>query len=81
MIRTQIQLTAAQAAYLKQQAGAQGVSMADLIRTSVTALMQAPHRVPAAEVLRRARAAAGMVHSGRHDLSARHDDAFAEASH
>ncbi len=81
MIRTQIQLTEEQAAYLKQQASAQRVSMADLIRTSVAALMQSPRTVSAAEVLRRARAAAGTVRSGRHDLSTRHDDAFAEASH
>jgi hypothetical protein len=80
MIRTQIQLTAEQAAYLKQQAGAQNVSMAELIRTSVAAFMHAAHAVSPADVRRRARAAAGKVHSGRHDLSTRHDDAFAEAA-
>jgi Arc/MetJ-type ribon-helix-helix transcriptional regulator len=77
MVRTQIQLTEKQARRLKQLAAAQGRSMADLIRSSVDALLAQPE---GNDDRRRARAlrAAGRFRSGVRDLSSRHDRHLAE---
>jgi Arc/MetJ-type ribon-helix-helix transcriptional regulator len=73
MVRTQIQLTEKQARRLKQLAAAQGRSMADLIRSSVDALLAQPEANDA-EVRRiRALRAAGRFRSGVRDLSSQHD--------
>jgi Arc/MetJ-type ribon-helix-helix transcriptional regulator len=78
MVRTQIQLTEAQARRLKQLAAAQGRSMADLIRTTVDALLAQPdahdHEARRARALR----AAGRFRSGVGDLSTQHDRHLAE---
>ena len=73
MVRTQIQLTETQARRLKRLAAAQGRSMADLIRTSVDALLSQPEANN--DEVRRARAlrAAGRFRSGLGDLSSQHD--------
>ena len=78
MVRTQIQLTEKQARLLKQLAAAQGRSMADLIRTSVDALLARPGAHD--DDLRRTRAqrAGGRFRSGVGDLSTRHDRHLAD---
>ena len=78
MVRTQIQLTETQARRLKQLAAAQGRSMADLIRTTVDALLAQPdahdHEARRARALR----AAGRFRSGVRDLSSQHDRHLAD---
>jgi hypothetical protein len=78
MIRTQIQLTPEQARVLKQMAAREGKSIAELIRISVDALVQAGGIKDDAELRRRAIAAAGKLH-GPTDLAAHHDQYLAEA--
>jgi hypothetical protein len=80
MIRTQIQLTEEQSARLHESARRSGVSVAQIIRVSVddylrreaAGLAGTPSRDAAASV-------AGMFHSGRGDVAARHDDYLDEA--
>ena len=80
MVRTQIQLTEAQARKIKRIAAARHVSMAEVIRESVD--RYAHDELDADQEDRRARAlkVAGCFASGLGDLARRHDDYFAEAS-
>ena len=73
MIRTQIQLTAAQAEGLKSLSARQGRSIADLIRTSVDSLLGSAGHVSRAELRRRALSVVGRYRNGPRDLSERHD--------
>jgi Ribbon-helix-helix protein, copG family len=73
MVRTQIQLTESQAEALKALAAAEGRSMADLIRSSVDALLLGAGRVSRSELRRRALAVVGRHRGGPRDLAARHD--------
>ncbi len=78
MVRTQIQLTEAQYEALRARSAAEGRSMADLIRTSVDALLRGPGSVGVEERRRRALAVIGRC-SGPADLSSQHDRHLAEA--
>ena len=73
MVRTQIQLTEKQARRLKQLAAARGRSMADLIRSSVDALLAQPETQDDDARRTRALRAAGRFRSGLSDLSSQHD--------
>jgi hypothetical protein len=73
MVRTQIQLTETQAEALKERAAAEGRSMADLIRTSVDALLDRSGRVSRSELRKRALAVVGRYRGGPRDLAQRHD--------
>ena len=77
MIRTQIQLSEAQARRLKALAAERGVSVAELIRQGVDTLIPAG-AVDGEERRQRAMAAAGRFHSGQHDVSVQHDRHLAE---
>jgi len=77
MVRTIIQLTEKQAERLRRRAKAENVSMSELVRRGVDVILSAPRLD--AEIVRRAKAAAGSADLGLADLSARHDDHFAEA--
>lgn len=79
MVRTQIQLSDAQAAALKARAAKEQVSMSELIRRSVDRMLAADEPADREEIRRRALAAIGSVHSGAADLSADHDRYLAEA--
>jgi Arc/MetJ-type ribon-helix-helix transcriptional regulator len=79
MVRTQIQLTEEQMADLKKLAAERGVSVAELVREGVQALLRASRGGTREEKKRRALAAVGKFRSGVTDLSTRHDDYFAEA--
>jgi hypothetical protein len=79
MVRTQIQLTEAQAEALRRLAAERGVSMAELVRQSVDDLLRRSDAVDRREVRRRAIAAAGTMNSGIPDLARRHDEYLAEA--
>jgi Ribbon-helix-helix protein, copG family len=73
MVRTQIQLTEAQAEALKDLAAAQGRSMADLIRRGVDAWLLTSGRVSRGELRKRALAVVGRHRGGPRDLAQRHD--------
>jgi hypothetical protein len=79
MIRTQVQLREEQVRALKELAAARGVSVAELIRQSVDALIRSSKGVDEAERRRRAIAAAGRFRSGAPDVSSEHDRHLAEA--
>jgi Arc/MetJ-type ribon-helix-helix transcriptional regulator len=78
MVRTQIQLTEKQARRLKQLANAKGRSMADLIRSSVDALLAQAGAHDQDAKRARAIRAAGRFRSGARDLSAKHDRHLAD---
>ena len=73
MVRTQIQLTETQAEGLKELAAAEGRSMADLVRTSVDALLESSGRVSRSELRARALTVVGRHRGGPRDLATRHD--------
>ena len=79
MVRTQVQLREEQVRALKKLASARGVSMAELIRQSVDALIRSSRGVDPEERRRRAIAAAGRFRSGASDVSSEHDRHLAEA--
>lgn len=78
MIRTQIQLTDAQARGLKALAAAEGRSMAELIRDGVDVILRARGAVDRDAVKARSLAAMGRFRSGSRDLGSKHDDHLAE---
>ncbi len=79
MVRTQIQLTDAQARALKSLAAAEGRSMAEVIRDGVDALLRARRVVDREALKARSIAALGRFKSGTRNLGSRHDDHVADA--
>lgn len=78
MIRTQIQLTEEQARVLRDQAAAQGRSMADLIRESVDRYLASPPRRDPDALRQLALAVVGKYRSNLGDLARNHDRYLAE---
>lgn len=79
MIRTQIQLTEEQSKQLKALSKTEDVSVAELIRRSVDAYLDAHHK-PSRKALReRAMNIVGKYASDEGDLGIRHDDYLEEA--
>lgn len=78
MVRMQIQLTESQTRELKRLAAARHVSMADLIRRGVDAILRSNSVLDVAEKRKRALALAGKFRSGKHDVSKDHDKYLAE---
>jgi post-segregation antitoxin (ccd killing protein) len=80
MVRMQIQLTDQQSSLLRHEAAARGTSVAALVRVAFDRALKRPARGASLEERkRRAIAAAGRFHSGLGDVSARHDDYFADS--
>lgn len=79
MVRTQIQLTESQANRLRKLAAERGVSMAELIRQGVDALLGGAAVIDDEERRNRALALAGRFRSGKRDVSGKHDRYLAEA--
>ena len=79
MVRTQIQLTEAQAQALRAQARLQERSMADLVRESVSEYLARRRVVDRGELTSRALALAGRFRSGCRDLAEDHDRHLDEA--
>ena len=79
MVRTQIQLTDAQAQALKELAAAEGKSMAELVRDGVDDLLRARGTVDRQAVKARSIAANGRFKSSVRDLGSKHDDHLADA--
>jgi hypothetical protein len=73
VIRTQISLTAEQMARARAEARRRGVSVAALVRDALERLL---HEGSDRELRERATLSVGGFHSGRQDISERHDDAL-----
>lgn len=80
MMRTQIQLTEDQARRLRAAAARQKVSIAELVRRGVDAVLKGETEPTRAELVARAIAAAGKHRSDRRDVSENHDRYLAEAA-
>jgi Arc/MetJ-type ribon-helix-helix transcriptional regulator len=80
MVRTQIQLTEELAAQIKELAGREHASMAEMIRRALIRFLETMPKAATDERYARALAAAGRFRSGRRRLSAEHDATFAEVA-
>ena len=80
MVRTQIQLSADEAAAVKRSASERSVAMAAVIRAAVDQYVSRESGISIDERWRRSLAAVGGRHSGRRDLAQAHDDEFAAAA-
>ena len=78
MIRTQIQLTEEQSQTLKKIANQRNISMAELIRQGIDFYIRTCGTITPEERRERAIKAAGRFHSGKTDLSEKHDEYLAE---
>jgi len=79
MVRTQIQLTEAQAARVRALAVQRGQSVAEVIREAVDLVLGSQTEVDRDERRRRALSAIGSCPFGAEDIAERHDDYFADA--
>jgi hypothetical protein len=80
MIRMQIQFTETEVEALRSEASQRNVSIAAVVREAVDErLSQGRRQAPRDERARRALAAVGRFSSGTGDVSARHDDCFADS--
>lgn len=79
VIRTQIQLTPAQASALKAMAAERGVSMAELIRRSVDDLLSTAGKASSSELRSELKRVFGAFSSGTGDLGRAHDAYVAES--
>ena len=79
MVRTQIQLTEAQARALKRLAADRSVSMAEVIRQAIDQYVRSDQLRDRDDIRRRAAATAGRFSDLRDDLADRHDALAAEA--
>lgn len=79
MIRLQIQLEEEQAKALRRISREQGRSLAELIRQGVDAVLRSQGQPSREELKRRAQEAIGRFHSGKSDVSSRHDRYLADA--
>jgi hypothetical protein len=79
MIRTQIQLTEAQAKAVKKAAMEEGTSVAEVIRRAVERMAGERPKMSPQERARRAIEIAGKFRSGKKDVSRKHDKYLAEA--
>jgi len=78
MVQMQVKLTEEQARALRHLASARQVSVAELIRQSVDALIQSSGEIDIEERRRRAIAVSGRFYSGASDISTKHDEYLAE---
>lgn len=80
MVRTQIQLTDEQSRVAHELARRSGTSLAEVIRRGLDLLIEQERgRGPGTPSRQAAARVAGMFHSGKSDVSARHDDYLDEA--
>lgn len=79
MVRTQIQLSEQQYKALKRLSELRKVSMAELIRQGVDGILKSSASISDGERRKRAIAVAGRFHSGKSDVSEKHDKYLDEA--
>lgn len=73
MVRTQIQLTEDQAKTLKRISASQHLSVAELIRRAIDAMIRTSVLVDPEERLKRSLEIVGKFSSGKRDVSKKHD--------
>jgi Arc/MetJ-type ribon-helix-helix transcriptional regulator len=78
MVRMQVQLTEEQVAALREMASRERVSVSHLVREAVDLLLRERCGPSREELVKRSLEAVGLFRSGTGDLSARHDDYFAD---
>lgn len=79
MVRTQVQLSPAQAEAVKRYAAEQGISMAEVVRRSLEAFLDGCLKPTPEELRRRAMRISGIAQGGPSDIAERHDDYLSEA--
>jgi hypothetical protein len=79
MVRLQIQLEEEQAKALRRMSREQGRSLAELIRRGVDTVLRSQGQPSREELKRRVQEAIGRFHSGKPDVSSRHDRYLADA--
>jgi len=80
MVRMQIQFTEGEVAALRREAAQRRVSVSAVVRDAVDERLSRGHLTPSREELaQRSLAAMGRFHSGTGDVSARHDEYFADS--
>ena len=80
MVRMQIQFTEAEVDALRRAAAQRHVSISSVVRDAVDKRLDHPRSEPSLEERKaRAKAACGGFHSGLGDVSARHDEYFADS--
>ena len=80
MVRTQIQFTQEELDALRREAAQRHVSVSAVVREAVDSRPAQPQREPSLEERKaRAKAACGLFRSGTGDVSARHDEYFADS--
>jgi Arc/MetJ-type ribon-helix-helix transcriptional regulator len=78
MVRTQIQLTEDQAKSLKKLSTQMNISMSEIIRQGIDAYLRNYGMANQEERRQRAIKSAGQFHSGKTDLSEKHDEYLAD---
>ncbi|MBI4764326.1 MAG: ribbon-helix-helix domain-containing protein [Deltaproteobacteria bacterium] len=73
MVRTQIQLTTEQARELKKLALSRQASISELVRKAVDDLIKSKNRDDTEDIKKRALEIMGKYHSGKKDISKKHD--------
>lgn len=79
MVTTPVNLTDEELEALRDLAEREGVPVDQVIRRGINAVLGAEAEAEADTRQRRAVAAIGAFHSGRHDVSRRHDEYLADA--
>ena len=79
MVRMQVRFTEEQLAALRDIAPKEGVSVSHAVRQGVDLLLRERYGPSREELVKRSLEMVGQFRSGTGDLSARHDDYFAEA--
>jgi hypothetical protein len=79
MVRTQIQLTTEQARNLKKLAHSSQASVSELVRKAVEDLLKSNNKTDPQDLKKRALDIIGKYHSGKKDISKKHDHYLAEA--
>jgi len=79
MVRAQVQFTEEQLAALREIASREGVSISHVVREGVDLFLRERRGPSREELVTRSLEAVGLFRSGTGDLSARHDEYFAEA--
>jgi hypothetical protein len=78
MVRAQVQFTEEQLAAMREIASREGVSLSHVVRQAVNLLLEARRGRCREELVRRSLEAVALFRSGTGDVSARHDEYFAE---
>jgi hypothetical protein len=79
MVRRQVQFTEEELAGVQTLASERSASFAAIVREAVDAYLSSHEEPGGAASLQRMESLVGKYHSGRHDISRRHDDYFADA--